>query len=609
MQHMAHPHVRARNCVLASALVAMLSWSAAAPEVGAGVRVATGGVGVDAFFQPSTPASISAANLTSLGRLPNFTTDPTLSVLGTTVLVAGVDASSDLQVAAAGSGTPVGAGVVDVSTLTAAGPVASVSRAVVDPVGSVDLAARTPSGHLVLFTSANPTSGLWSATDLTLQAGMAMATTDTPDLVLTPDGTLAVFARASGGDLVELKLDGLAGRSWNLYDLSALSGAGPIHGSPSAVPLPSEPGVEAVYASTPSGGLEAFVDDDRTFTLWSAVPLAVPNHVTLSGGPSVLSLGSSVALAVTSATAHLLVGTSASGLSAPTWTDLSPSLAAVRGSGLVLGTPAVALVGGTLEVAARSTASDLEIIRQSAAGPWVVTDASYLVGTETLIGGNPELASSGSGAIVLALDGGPLPLTSKVVLLAESQDQDHQHILETPLGSNCNPYTGYFGRGSTKGCTGHTASEEWCSDFAQWVWARAGVDTTGITGYSFTFVNWGQAHGTFKPGATNNPRPGDAVVWGYLKSGVGDHVGLVVGVKGKLIDVVSGNAGPPTAQGDNVAVWHQGYFDPSASSAQGGDSIVGYISPLQSTVTSSARHPKPPTPAMTAAIARQDRGR
>jgi hypothetical protein len=158
-------------------------------------------------------------------------------------------------------------------------------------------------------------------------------------------------------------------------------------------------------------------------------------------------------------------------------------------------------------------------------------------------------------------------LAATIVTLAKSQ----LGTAENPLGSGCNPYTAFFGRGSTAGCAPGTAAEAWCSDFADWVWANAGAQVAGITGWSYTFVEFGQFFGTFTQGATNDPQPGDGVVWGDLAAQYGAHVGIVVGVKGGQIDVVSGN-------GDNH-VYDSGYFNP-ATSTLGGYSIVGYTSPI-----------------------------
>ena len=172
--------------------------------------------------------------------------------------------------------------------------------------------------------------------------------------------------------------------------------------------------------------------------------------------------------------------------------------------------------------------------------------------------------------------GGLVGLIPRIVLTAESQDQYHAHVEDTPPGSNCNPFTASFNRGSTAGCAKGTATEEWCSDFAQWVWENAGVDTSGITGASKTFVSWGRTRAQFVAGLHSTPAVGDAVVWGVLNPLWGAHVGIVIGVSGKMIDVVSGNSGPyPVAS----AVWNSGYFLPASQTAQG-DPIIGYVSPV-----------------------------
>ena len=102
------------------------------------------------------------------------------------------------------------------------------------------------------------------------------------------------------------------------------------------------------------------------------------------------------------------------------------------------------------------------------------------------------------------------------------------------------------------------------------------MDTTGITGASKTFVTWGRAHHTFLQGTKVMPAVGDAVVWGVLNPLWGAHVGIVVAVSGKKIDVVSGNSGPYAVAS---AVWRSGLFAPDSQTAQG-DPIIGYVSPV-----------------------------
>jgi hypothetical protein len=196
--------------------------------------------------------------------------------------------------------------------------------------------------------------------------------------------------------------------------------------------------------------------------------------------------------------------------------------------------------------------------------------------TEQLAAASPVAVDVAGATQLFVASAGFIGVVPRILLIAESQDQLHARVEDTPAGSNCNPFTASFNRGSTQGCAKGTATEEWCSDFSQWVWKNAGIDTTGITGASKTFVTWGRARKQFLQGIHSTPAVGDAVVWGVLNPLWGAHVGIVVGVRGTMIDVVSGNSGPLSIAS---AVWESGFFAPSSQSAQG-DPIIGYVSPV-----------------------------
>jgi hypothetical protein len=51
-----------------------------------------------------------------------------------------------------------------------------------------------------------------------------------------------------------------------------------------------------------------------------------------------------------------------------------------------------------------------------------------------------------------------------IVTAAESQDQHGGGVADVPANSGCNPYTAYFGDGSS--CGGGLRANEWCADFA-----------------------------------------------------------------------------------------------------------------------------------------------
>ena len=149
-----------------------------------------------------------------------------------------------------------------------------------------------------------------------------------------------------------------------------------------------------------------------------------------------------------------------------------------------------------------------------------------------------------------------------------------------PSSTDCNVFTWSLGRGSTWGCASQTSAEAWCSDFANWVWKNAGAGYNGLTAYSYSFVTWGQQHGTFKAGPTNNPQPGDAVVWAISPTNSA-HIGTVLAVRNDgWIKVISGNDGNGQVGGQN------NWFNPTTSRIDG-DPIIGYTSPLAYAVAAS----------------------
>ncbi|TDV56076.1 CHAP domain-containing protein [Actinophytocola oryzae] len=107
------------------------------------------------------------------------------------------------------------------------------------------------------------------------------------------------------------------------------------------------------------------------------------------------------------------------------------------------------------------------------------------------------------------------------------------HIGESPAGSNCNYYSGYFGR----------PCEEWCADFGQYVWKAGGANVGGLSAASASFAAYGRAHGTWhaEPNLAG-VKPGDAVLYNLNGSGTyASHVGIVTSINNGTVNVVSGN--------------------------------------------------------------------
>lgn len=90
-------------------------------------------------------------------------------------------------------------------------------------------------------------------------------------------------------------------------------------------------------------------------------------------------------------------------------------------------------------------------------------------------------------------------------------------------------------------CTGNGGHPEyWCADFARWVWAQAGANTSGLTAGAGSFYEYGQNHGTLH----SKPSVGDAVVFDYAGNGYADHVAIVTRVNSNgTIETVSGDWG------------------------------------------------------------------
>jgi CHAP domain len=163
---------------------------------------------------------------------------------------------------------------------------------------------------------------------------------------------------------------------------------------------------------------------------------------------------------------------------------------------------------------------------------------------------------------------------STIVSIAQSQ-----RGVSSPGSSYCNPYSAYWGDGSS-GCVSGWRSNYWCADFAAWVWRQAGVNFTygwagsDINAYSASFYSWGLATGNWHALSSGyQPQPGDVAVYGGLSwGGAGGHVGIYV----------SGPAGAPTVvNGD----WgYPGFADVyeesnESNTGPGGGSLDGYVSP------------------------------
>jgi len=442
--------------------------------------------------------------------------------------------------------------------------------------GVVHVFAEGFGRDLVEYVSDGLNGNTWNVYDLT-QTATNGGPLDGDPSVLDDNGVLRVFVKDVNGDLIEYADSVMSPTQWSAKDLSSTATkGGRVGGDPASVPYNGS--TVHVYVTSASGDMIEYVDDDAGGHLWNAYDQTsgAGSGVQIEGDPAAIIDGSIVHVFARSITGDLVeyVNDHAGGHLWNVYDHTQDAGGGVQSAG----DPAAVLYGPVVHVYVRSVTDHLvEFVNDGASGHlWNAYDQTQWAGGGAPIGADPS-AVLYQGTQVHVYVGGPDPgLTNNIVALAESQDQYNGNVQENPPASNCNGYTAYFGRGSSAGCAPGTSAEEWCSDFSQWVWTLNGINTAGITGYSFTFVQWGESHGTFQPGSTNDPQPGDAVVWGSMSQGYGQHVGLVVGIKDGDIDMVSGNSGPNSS--GNYAVMETGYFDPASSTIYGYP-ILGYVAP------------------------------
>jgi hypothetical protein len=455
--------------------------------------------------------------------------------------------------------------------------VAGSPTSIVDQLSNtVHVYIQAPSGDLLEYVQNSPGGSTWGAWDLTAAAHGGMPIIGSPSAAYNAgDGQVHIYAEGTNGHLLEFVNDHVGGYLWNAWDLTAAAGNdAAVAGAPNAVVDPTT-GLIHIYDTSQRGDLVEYVNDHVGGRLWSAWDLtgAAGNGATVVGNPdAVVDQGSGLLHIYSTGHNGDLIEFVNDRYGGRLWSAWD--LTAASGPGPVLaGDPRAVFdpADGRIHVYARLPNDDLVEYNNADVGgrlwnAWDVTVAAH----GPTVGDDPDPVFWRDAVHVYVQDPPSPSVRDQIVKTAQGQGQFGAAVAETPFGSGCNPYTAFWGRGSATGCAPGTASEEWCSDFAQWVWQVNGVDTSGINGLATSFIGWGQRHGTFKPGATNDPQPGDAVVWGDLAHGVSTHVAIVVGVSQGMIGVVNGN-GPSL-------VYEGGYFDPATSTIRG-TGIIGYVSP------------------------------
>jgi hypothetical protein len=178
-------------------------------------------------------------------------------------------------------------------------------------------------------------------------------------------------------------------------------------------------------------------------------------------------------------------------------------------------------------------------------------------------------------------------LRSRIVSLAQSQ----VGYRTDPPSTYCNKFSASWNAGADD-CGNGNLDEQWCADFAAWVWKQAGaqVDYELAPGHlnsnAASFYVWGIQHGTWHPiGSSYTPQPGDVAVYGLNTSAVtAVHVAIVTaGTDPAAPDVVNGD-GDRTGFSVVEVGAGQAYADAAGQHAP----LSGYVSPVLPTANGSA---------------------
>jgi PKD repeat protein len=152
---------------------------------------------------------------------------------------------------------------------------------------------------------------------------------------------------------------------------------------------------------------------------------------------------------------------------------------------------------------------------------------------------------------------GKTDLRSRIATIALSQIGEATTPAETSFnGIDCDPYSTLDAATSPNadGCGPDATyrvenqNEAWCSDFAKWVWAQAGItaDMNTLNAGANSFYAWALDQGQTPVADSGTPEPGDAVA--FYKPGpittstYADHVGLITSVNADgTVDMANGD--------------------------------------------------------------------
>jgi peptidoglycan-N-acetylglucosamine deacetylase len=399
--------------------IAPIFWGAHASAAGRAVRLTVSNqyaLGVQEFAADGANGRIwNSYNLTQAGGGPAILGTPSAVINGTngSIHMYATGSNGDLvEYVNDGQNGRVW-NAYDLSLSTGSGPVAPGPAATYDPTAQrVQIMATGSNGHLIEFVNDGIGGRAWNAYDLSAVAGGGGGVVGTPNIFVAKS-LLEVFVRASNGDLVEYVNDGAGGHLWNVYDLSAVSGGGPIVGTPTTISLSS---TLHVYAQSWTGDLLEFVNTGGA-NAWSAYDLsAVTGAGRIVGSPSAIVFASSGTVHVYAQNSNGdLVEFASDGLGGRVWNAYDLSVDA-GGGRFVGGSPDVVFFPptGTVHIYIRGANNDLlEYVNDYQVGHvWNTYDLTYF-GYGSSIGTDPSALEW--GGIVHVYAGYPPPMGGAVM--------------------------------------------------------------------------------------------------------------------------------------------------------------------------------------------------
>ncbi|MBR7833010.1 CHAP domain-containing protein [Actinospica durhamensis] len=332
---------------------------------------------------------------------------------------------------------------------------------------------------------------LYDSSGHKINTGLGMAAGTSPALAVQPDGSYRVVFEA------------------NNDDLAGYNSSGSNYTTNSGMKAGTGPAIAALPDGTYEVAVEANTTDLTTVHLTSTWSI---NNTTLgmSAGtsPSVAAQTDGSFKVVFEANNDYLAGYNSSG------TNYTTNAGMKAGTGPSI----IPLPDGTYEVGVEANTANLTTVHLTST--WSINNTTLGMDAGT----SPSLAVPYTTAAT-SVAGSIAALANANIGKGAGTCSQANSSLNSLGGSEFNT-----------SCTGNGGSAEyWCADFALWVWANSGVNTTGLTAAAGSFVTAASQNGsTLESSSSYAPQVGDAVVYNYgidgNGPGVASHVGLVTGV-------------------------------------------------------------------------------